>query len=638
MGIKSLLAVSVLALSATAWAEKPDYPDTWEEVKSEYVGEALEKFWAPMRDGVRLDTNIFLPKNVEGPYPAILMRSPYLMEPILNAYSANGLAPLFLDKGYAIVFQNERGRYWSEGQYDYLANAGEDGYDSIDWLSKQDWSNGKIGTIGCSSSAENQLRLSTANHPAHAAAIAQAPGAGIGKVGRYAEQGNTFRGGALQLLFPSWHHDYVYAGREGSRFRPQFPSDLTREERIRADKVYNLQANWGWGTTRENMDYHAYYRHLPVSELNVAMDGPVTPWESFSTWTPMDKRWSEIPLSNEGDTFGVPMIWAFSWYDIGMAANVEMFNYARDNTSTNRAKDNQYLVIGPMPHCQFGNETENTVVGTRELGDARFDYQELYLDFFGHFLKGERTKVTRTPAVQYYLMGKNQWVSGDQFPLKGTEMVELYLGSGGNANSLYGDGTLSFDAAPKQDAPDSYTYDPMRPVPTKGGGVCCMGDEVESGAFDQSDLQMRHDVLVYTTPELQEGVNVAGFVDVELYVSSDAPDTDFTIKLIDVYPDGRAYNLDDSIMRARYRDGYDKTMMMKEGNVYKVTFSPLITANYFKPGHKIRIEVSSSNFPRYGRNLNTGGNNFDESEPELAHNKIHHSTRYPSLIRLPVVK
>ena len=629
-------AAVVLAVSA-AWAEDPEYPETWAEVSEQFVGEAIEKEWAPMRDGVRLDTNIYLPKNGEAPYPTVLIRSPYLQEPIFTAFATTGYLPMFLDNGFAVVFQNERGRYWSEGEYDYLANAGEDGYDAIDWISKQEWSNGKVGTIGCSSSAENQLALSVADHPAHAAAIAQAPGAGIGRIGPYAEQGNTYRGGALQLLFPSWHHDYIYAGREGARFRPQFPSDLTREERVRADKVYNLQANWGWGTLREGMDYEAYYNHLPISELNVAMDGPVTPWETFSTWTPGDVGWSSVALANEGDTFGTPMLWVFSWYDIGVAPNIALFNYARDNTTDDEAEGNQFMVVGPTAHCAFGKETEETIVGDRNVGNATYDYKQLYLDWFNHWLKGDRNDVTDRPEVEYYLMGdsEGEWVSGSEFPLEGTEMLELFLASGGNANGLYGDGVLS-TAAPDQDAPDTYVYDPMRPVPTVGGGVCCMGDMVEAGPFDQGDVEMRGDVLVYTSDVLEDGLKVAGFVEVELYVSSDAKDTDFTVKLIDVHPDGTAYNLDDNIFRARYREGYDRVVLMDVGEVYKITFAPMVTANQFKPGHRVRVEVSSSNFPRYDRNLNTGGNNYDETESVVARNSIHHSTQFPSVVRLPV--
>ncbi|MGI9544515.1 MAG: CocE/NonD family hydrolase, partial [Cyclobacteriaceae bacterium] len=170
-----------------------------------------------------------------------------------------------------------------------------------------------------------------------------------------------------------------------------------------------------------------------------------------------------------------------------------------------------------------------------------------------------------------------------------------------------------------------------------GGGVCCMGGALEGGSFDQQQMETRNDILVYTSDPLNEGIEISGFIETTLFVSSDVKDTDFTIKILDVYPDGKAYNLDETIQRARYREGYDKEVFMEDGQVYKVEMTPMSTSNYFEKGHRIRIEVSSSNFPRFARNLNTGGNNYDESEGVTAHNSIHHSKEYPSQIRLPVI-
>ena len=185
---------------------------------------------------------------------------------------------------------------------------------------------------------------------------------------------------------------------------------------------------------------------------------------------------------------------------------------------------------------------------------------------------------------------------------------------------------------------DSFTYDPAFPVASYGGNVCCTGNAVQGGSFDQHQMETRNDILVYTTEPFKDGVEVTGSIETTLYVSSDAKDTDFTVKILDVYPDGKAYNLDETILRARYREGFDKEVMMEKGKVYKLTLSPMSTSNYFAPGHSIRIEVSSSNFPRFERNLNTGGNNYDEKQGVVAHNQIHHSTLYPSQIRLPIVK
>jgi putative CocE/NonD family hydrolase len=216
--------------------------------------------------------------------------------------------------------------------------------------------------------------------------------------------------------------------------------------------------------------------------------------------------------------------------------------------------------------------------------------------------------------------------------------MTFYLGSGGKANTLNGDGVLG-TRPPGKDAPDGITYDPMDPVPSYGGNVCCTGNAVQGGAFDQRKMEARPDILVYSTEPLKEGLEVSGPIEVTLYASSDAKDTDFTVKLVDVYPDGTAYNLDETIQRMRYRDGYDKPpMWMEQGKVYKVTFQPMTTSNYFEAGHRIRIEVSSSNFPRFDRNLNTGGNNYDETTGVVAHNAIHHSRQYPSTLTVSVVR
>jgi putative CocE/NonD family hydrolase len=254
------------------------------------------------------------------------------------------------------------------------------------------------------------------------------------------------------------------------------------------------------------------------------------------------------------------------------------------------------------------------------------------------WLKGEKNDFkSKVPRVQYYTMGINKWQAAETWPPDGTQMVTYYLNSEGNANTASGTGILSNKKAGK-DRPDSFTYDPMHPVPSYGGNVCCTGNAIKAGSFDQQKMEEREDILVYTTEPLKEGVEVSGFIETTLYVSSDVKDTDFTVKLIDVYPDGRAFNLDETIQRVRYREGYDKEVFMEKGNVYKVNLTPMSTSNFFDKGHRIRIEVTSSNFPRFARNLNTGGNNYDEKEGVIAHNKVHHSRSYPSQIKIPIVK
>jgi putative CocE/NonD family hydrolase len=235
-------------------------------------------------------------------------------------------------------------------------------------------------------------------------------------------------------------------------------------------------------------------------------------------------------------------------------------------------------------------------------------------------------------------MGMNKWQRADTWPPAGAHPVTLFLASAGKANSLKGDGALAA-AAPQADAPDAFTYDPMNPVQSYGGNVCCTGNAVTGGAFDQRKMEERSDILVYTSEPMKEGTEVSGPIEATLYVSSDVKDTDITVKLIDVYPDGTAYNLDESIQRLRYREGYVKPpVWMESGKVYKVTLQPMTTSNYFAAGHSIRIEVSSSNFPRFDRNMNTGGNNYDEAKGLVAHTVVHHSRQYPSQVTLTVVK
>ncbi|HET9705469.1 MAG TPA: CocE/NonD family hydrolase, partial [Vicinamibacterales bacterium] len=324
-------------------------------------------------------------------------------------------------------------------------------------------------------------------------------------------------------------------------------------------------------------------------------------------------------------------------YDVSVGPNIEMYNHVR-RTAKPPVRDQQWAIIAPVAHCAFTRATENTIVGERSMGDARLDYNEIVYGFFDKFLKGDANgRIEKQAKVTYYTMGSNKWQTSDVWPPAGAQPVTFYLASGGRANSLNGDGRLT-TAPPETDAPDSFTYDPMNPVMSYGGNVCCTGNAITAGSFDQRKMESRNDILVYTTEPFADGLELTGQIVPTLYVSSDAKDTDFTVKVLDVYPDGRAYNLDESIQRMRYREGYEKKVWMQKGQVYKVTLQPLTTSNYFAPGHRLRIEVSSSNFPRFDRNLNTGGNNYDEAKGVTARNSVHHSKQYPSSVTISVVK
>ena len=587
-----------------------------------------QKVMMPMRDGVRLATDIYRPKGAEA-VPVVFSRTPYNFNTWGDGEMRTRTLQQAMDwvrKGYAYVVQNERGRYFSEGEWDILGVPLTDGYDAFSWLSRQSWSNGKIGTIGCSSTAEWQMAVASLDHPAHAALIAQGFGAGVGKVGRFNEQGNWYRGGAHQMLFTAWLY-----GVEHDKFKPRIPAGASQEDLIRISRFYDLAPE------NPRVDMKKALSHLPLTDLLQNIKGKREIFDKMIIRKPNDPAWRAGGLYHEDMPFNKPGFWFVSWYDVSTGPNLELFNKLRQHPDQ-KVADSQFLVIAPTLHCRYTRATENTVVGERNLGDARLDYYNLYDKWFEVWLKGGSPELLDDiPRVQYYTMGLNQWQTANTWPPEGTEMKGYYLSSNGRANSLYGDGKL-IETKPGNDPADTYAYDPENPVYSYGGNVCCTGNAVEGGAFDQRKMEARNDILVYTSQPLEKDIEVSGFIEATLFVSSDARDTDFTIKLIDVYPDGTAYNLDETIQRARYRNGYDKEQFMKVGEVYKIEMSPMSTSNYFKKGHRIRIEISSSNFPRFARNLNTGGNNYDETEGVIAINSIHHSGKYPSEIRIPIVQ
>ena len=278
------------------------------------------------------------------------------------------------------------------------------------------------------------------------------------------------------------------------------------------------------------------------------------------------------------------------------------------------------------------------MVGELNVGDATFPLYDQMFGFFDFYLKDEKSKIfKKLPKVQYYTMGKNKWQSADAWPPKTAKPMTLFLASNAGANSLFGDGEL-IDHSRSPSANDQFTYDPMNPVPALGGGVCCNKNAALGGSYDQRGIEARQDVLVYTSKVMEQDLEVTGNVRPVIYISSSAKDTDLTVKLVDVYPDGRAFNIDDTIFRVRYREGYDRQVFMEKHKVYEIKPTPMSTSYLFKKGHKIRIEISSSKFPQYMRNLNTGGNNYDEIEGVVAQNSIHHTFQYPSKIIFSVIQ
>jgi len=592
----------------------------------------------PMRDGVLIPADVYRPKDTSKRYPTVWVRTPYNF----NYWDISNGVPRDMSRqvdavkrGYAWVDMQERGHFFAEGNYDILGPPLSDGDDELKWMTSQPWSNGRVGTTGCSSTAEWQGGVASLGNPGFAAMNVQGFGAGVGRVGPYYEMGNWYRGGAVQMLFIDW----LYG--EQNQVRPLFPHDTPREDLVRAAKAYDLAQHL------PPVDWAKAFWTLPEQDIIEAVGGPhgifadsmpVATGGAMIKRAPNDPAWYRGGLWHDNMPLNVPGLWFMSWYDVSIGPNLAMYNHVRENAEGD-VKNQQWAIIAPVGHCAYTRATENTVVGERSMGDARFDYQSLVNGFFDRFVKGSGGQVLdTTPRVRYYTMGLNTWQSSRTWPPEGATEMTFYLSSGGHANTMAGDGVLS-STPPASDAADAFTYDPMDPVMSYGGNVCCQGNAVVPGSMDQRVQENRPDILVYTSEPFTEGVEVSGPIVPTLYVSSDAKDTDFTVKVIDVYPDGRAYNLDESIQRMRYRNGYDKPLAwMEPGQVYEVTLQPLTTSNWFAAGHRLRIEVSSSNFPRFDRNLNTGGNNYDEAEGVVAHNQVHHSTEHPSKVTITVVK
>jgi uncharacterized protein len=535
----------------------------------------------PMRDGVRLAADLYFPEGAGERLPAIIIRTPY------NRKARTEAPRMFAGQGYVVAVQDVRGKFDSEGQFTVSANETNDGSDTLDWIAAQPWSTGKIGTYGCSYVGEDQILLAKLRNPHHTAMIPQAAG------GAYRFD-DILEGGAVGLAenapwFLKW----------GSKTAPAPDSS--------------------------KVDIGQMLLTLPLIDMLRKAGAPHTDFEDYLLHGPADPWWDRFGYVDNRHRFNTPALQVCSWYDPVVNEALLLAALMHNNGESARARDNQFLVIGPTEHCGFDSATEHTVVGKREMGDARFDYYNLYLHWYDYWLKGQGNSLAALPKVQIYVMGANQWRSENEWPLARTKFTRYFLHSGGSAQSREGHGALS-TVAPGEEPADRFRYDPNNPVPT-----------VNEGALDQSAVEKRSDVLVYSTPPLKTGIEVTGPLEVMLVVGSSARDTDFTAKLVDVYPDGTAFNLQEGILRARYRDGFNRKVWMEPGAVYPLKIDLHATSNYFPPGHRIRLEISSSNFPRFDRNLNTGGNNYDESEPMVAENSVHHSRNRSSYVMLPVV-
>src|SRR4051812_29459627 len=600
--IAALAIFAVTAISAPSAAQPPasapyPRPQGTHEVTIE------RQVMVPMRDGVRLATDLYRPTDLSGPLPTILMRTPYNKGANPNGDAS---ARFFASHGYAVAIQDVRGKFESEGEYHVYQGDMTDWSDTFDWVGTQPWSTGRIGTYGCSYLGEGQIVAAQQRHPRHIAAIPQAAGGNIGRVGRRREFWGSVEGGAFAMSINFGWMPVFASTDKGARPMP-------------------------------NVDLPTFFKTLPVIDMTDRAGSPSWDWRNFLERSPDDPWWDRQGYLTADDSVSVAALHVSSWFDMAEEA-LEEAEIFRKNGLNDRAQNGQYAIISPTTHCASEGANAQTKVGDLDVGDARLHYWETYLAWFDRWLRGNEHALDSLPRVQYYTIGRNAWQTSDRWPVKAMRETSYYLRSDGGANTSKGNGRLSL-TPPKSERPDTFTYDPDNPVPARGGSICCTGNPKDvPGSFDNADIEQRPDVLVYTSDALPNGLELTGPIRASVFLSSDAPDTDVTVKLLDVFPDGRSMNMQEGITRVRYRDGFSKPVMMSPGKVYEVPVDLHATSWYLAPGHRLRAQISSSNFPRFDRNLNTGGKNYDETTWRKAKNTVHHTQVNASRLILPVVK
>jgi putative CocE/NonD family hydrolase len=593
------MLVVLVAISSRPLAAQPagaPYP----RPQGKYTVAVDRSVMVPMRDGVRLATDIYRPEGVVGPLPAILVRTPY------NKSGSAGAGNYFASHGYVVVVQDVRGKFASEGEYRIYQGDMTDWSDAFDWIGAQPWSTKRIGSFGCSYLGEQQIVAAQQRHPFHFAAIAQAAGGNLGRVGRHRTFWGSVEGGAnaVSINF-GWMP--VWASADKGQHPPP------------------------------RVDFATFLRTLPLIDMTDRAGVPSWDWRNFLERSPDDPWWDKQGYLTEDDSVSVATLHVSSWFDMAAEALEERRIFEKNATNV-RARTGQYAIISPTIHCLSERATAETMTGALPVGDARLPYWNIYLAWFDRWLRDNERALDDVPRIQYYVIGRNEWRRSDRWPVNLMRETPFYLRGDGGANTAKGNGRLSLTPPPANEKADTFTYDPAKPVPSRGGSICCTGDPKDvAGSFDHADIEQRPDVLVYTTDELRTGLELTGSMRAVINLSSDAPDTDITVKLLDVFPDGRSMNMVEGITRVRYRDAFDKPRMMTKGTVYEVPVDLHATSWYLPAGHRLRVQISSSNFPRFDRNLNTGGKNYDETTWKIAKNMIHHSAAHQSRLILPVV-
>ena len=566
-----------------------------------------------LRDGTITYADIFRPDR-PGRLPALLQRTPYSKStPHSRGYSLDAVRAAMA--GYAVVIQDVRGRYTSDGEFYPFVDEMSDGYDSVEWVAGQPWCNGRVGMYGSSYVGATQW-LAAKSKPPSLQAIA--PGVTASNY----QDGWAWRGGAFELGFNLyWTISSLVAENWRNLSTRLYLSPRQYEMLVEAkDNVMDSFLN------------------LPLNDL-AELRGDMAPY--YFDWLDhpeYDEYWKGVSIEETHSEIAVPAFNYGGWYDIFLGGTIRNFTGMRDAGATEAAREGQRLMIGPWVHSAIGD----SVAGERSFGSVAsaaygIDLQGELLRYFDHWLRDEDNGVPDDRPVTIFVMGDNTWREEDEWPLSRAELVPFFMHSNGKANSLRGDGRLDRDAPGNGEPPDVYVYNPLDPVPTRGGPVICDAGTVPAGAYDQRRVESRHDVLVYTTAELDEPLEVTGPVAATIYASSSAPDTDFTAKLVDVGPDGYARNVTEGIIRARSREAGQPASAIAPGTVYKYDIDMWATSNVFKRGHRVRLEVSSSNFPKYDRNANTGERIGSDTTGASALQTVHHSPEYPSHVTLPIV-
>jgi uncharacterized protein len=548
------------------------------------------------RDGVTLYADIYRPK-ADGGFPVLLERTPYDKNNDVET-GLKGAA-----RGYVMVIQDVRGRYASEGEWYVFKHESDDGYDAVEWAATLPQSNGKVGMWGGSYVGATQL-LAAIAHPPHLAGICPIV------TGSNYHENWTYQGGAFEQWFSeSW---------TSSLARDTFGRQLDRAiEGTVGDPQLPL-ANYPLFSRMDLRD----------SELLTSLAPYFLDWLAHPAY---DDYWRAWSIRDHYAQITVPVLSVAAWYDIFQGGSLENYVGLKALAGTESARRGQHLLVTVGGHAGEGRQ-----VGDVDFGaTAEFDEDGTTLDWYDYLFKGVQNQFARKP-VTIFVMGVNEWRQEDDWPLTRARTTRFFLHSQGAAHSAAGNGSLS-TKAPNSEAPDQYVYDPANPVPTIGGPLCCDAGHLKPGPRDQRPVETRDDVLVYSTPPFVEDTEVTGPVRVDLYVKSSSPDTDFTAKLVDVSPDGFARNLTDGIIRARYRDSRDKAELMKPGQVYQVAIDLWSTSNVFLKGHSLRLEVSSSNFPRCSRNLNTAEQPESGQRFVPATNVVFHDKNHPSALSLPIV-